>query len=95
MAHTIQMSRAWCDECLRDCWFTFDEQSQVNQHIGQDNAHAWNTLKAQGYTVKHSGGGAFTFTLWKARPLALPLDWQMAIEERETKEPEYLENQDW
>lgn len=90
MAQRIQIARAWCDECLAQCWFAFDEQTRVNEHLGMDNSKKWEELKAQGYQPAHRGG-VYTFTLWKAQPLALPLDWQMAIEERQHIDV----NQDW
>lgn len=90
MAHRIQIARAWCDECLANCWHAYDEGTGVRQHLGASNAAKWEELKAKGYQAKHSGGGAYTFTLWKAAPLALPLEWQILAE---SKEPEYV--QDW
>lgn len=56
------------------------------EHIGANTADLGQKseeLKARGYQASHRAG-VFTFTLWKAAPLALPLDWQMAIEERES-----------
>ena len=87
----IRIARAWCDECLRDCWFSFNENTFEHKHIGIDISQVWENLKAQGYQVAHRAG-VFTFTQWKGSPLApcdtaplaLPLDWQMAIEERES-----------
>lgn len=90
MTHRIQIARAWCDQCLRDCWFSFDEGTRISEHLGESNAEKWNELKSKGYQPRHNGGGAFTFTLWKAAPLALPLEWQILAE---SKEPEYV--QDW
>jgi len=89
MANRIQLARAWCDQCLSDCWFAFNEQTGVNQHLGESNAEKWVELKAQGYEPAHRGG-VYTFTQWKAAPLALPLEWQMIAE---SKQPEYI--QDW
>jgi hypothetical protein len=89
MAHRIQIARAWCDECLDQCWFSYDEASGVNEHLGTSNASKWQALKDKGYQIAHSGGGVFTFTLYKAAPL-IPLEWQMVAESRE---PEYI--QDW
>jgi hypothetical protein len=95
MANRIQIARAWCDECLGQCWFSFNEQTQAHEHLGDSNAAKWDELKAQGYQPAHQGG-VYTFTLYKAAPLALPLEWQIiadAITLRESKEPEYI--QDW
>jgi hypothetical protein len=89
MAHRIQIARAWCDEHLAQCWHSHDLATGANEHLGESNAAKWQELKDKGYQVSHRGG-VFTFTLWKAAPLALPLDWQMV---RESKEPEYI--QDW
>ena len=84
-----RIARSWCDECLDNCWFAFDEQTRVTEHLGDSNAKKWEELKAQGYQVAHRGG-VYTFTQWKAAPLALPLEWQMIAER---KEPEFI--QDW
>jgi hypothetical protein len=96
MAHRIQIARAWCDECLCDCWFAYDESTRISEHLGTSNAKKWEELKAQGYQVTHRGGGVFTFTQWKAAPLALPLEWQILADNIplwESKQPEYV--QDW
>lgn len=85
MAQRIQIARAWCDECLRDCFQSYDESTGKREHIGpetQDLGKKTEELKARGYQVSHRAG-VFTFTLWKAAPLALPLEWQMLIEEHE------------
>lgn len=90
MAHRVQISRAWCNECLSQCWFSYDESSGVNEHLGESNATKWKSLKAQGYLAKHNGGGVFTFTLYKDHLHSLPLEWHILAE---SKEPEYI--QDW
>lgn len=92
MAHRIQIARAWCDQCLMDCWHSYDEGTSRKEHLGESNAAKWEELQDKGYQVSHRGG-VYTFTLYKAQPLALPLDWQMALESRE---PEYVDiEQDW
>jgi len=87
MAHKIQISRAWCNECLSECFFAFDTATGQSTHVGPDTsdlAHKGAELSAQGYTSSHHGG-VYTYTLYKAAPLIpLPLDWQMAMEARET-----------
>ena len=89
MTNRVQISRAWCDECLAQCWHAHDESTGRNEHLGNSNAAKWQELKDKGYQVSHRGG-VYTFTLWKAAPLALPLEWQILAE---SKEPEYV--QDW
>lgn len=93
MAHRIQIARAWCDECLSQCFFAHDENTGVNQHLGNstsDLATKSQELKAKGYYESHRSG-VYTYTLYKAAPLALPLEWQMAIEERQLVDVD----QDW
>jgi len=93
MAHRIQIARAWCDECLSQCFFARDESTGTNQHLGastSDLGRKSEELKARGFLASHRSG-VFTYTLYKSQPLALPLDWQMAIEERESVDQE----QDW
>lgn len=93
MSHRIQIARAWCDACLMQCFFAHDESTGQNQHLGAqttDLAHKAEELKAKGFRASHRSG-VYTYTLWKSAPLALPLDWQMAIEERQ-----YIDvDQDW
>lgn len=92
MANRIQIARAWCDEHLAQCWEAYDEGTGVHEHLGASNAAKWEELKAKGYQPAHRGG-VYTFTLYKAQPLALQLDWQMALK---TREPEYIDiEQDW
>lgn len=91
MAHRVQISRAWCDECLNQCFFAHDEGTRRNQHLGPntiDLAHKAEELKAKGYTASHRSG-VYTYTMYKAAPL-IPLEWQILAE---SKEPEYI--QDW
>lgn len=92
MAHKIEFKKAWCDECFADCYFSYDHSTGVSQHIGTGTpalSKALQPLKQQGYYVKHLGHGDYSATIYKAAPLALPLEWQIA----ESKEPEYV--QDW
>lgn len=91
MAHRIQFSRAWCDDHLAQCYYSHDESTGVNQHVGTsaDFGRQVAQLQARGYVGSHKGGGVFVYTLYKAAPLALPLEWQIVA----SKEPEYI--QDW
>ena len=97
MAHKIQIARAWCDQCLMDCWHSCDEGTAEKKHLGEYNAELWQELTAKGYQVSHRGG-VYTFTLYKAAPLAMPLDWQFINDRSEAMDETYqneLINQDW
>jgi len=86
MTHRIQIARAWCDECLSECFFAHDESTRANEHLGastSDLGRKSKELKENGFVASHRSG-IFIFTLYKSQPLALPLDWQKAIEERES-----------
>jgi hypothetical protein len=100
MTHKIHIARAWCDECLRDCFFAYDEATGQNQHVGpesQDLSEKAQELGRKGYKASHRSG-VFTYTLYKAAPLALPLDWQFVNDRYEAmdaaRQKELLE-QDW
>mgnify|MGYP001586841442 CR=1 FL=1 len=93
MAIRIQIARAWCDACLASCYQAYDESTGIRSHVGNTTADlgAYTApLKERGFYISHRGG-VYTATLYKSQPLALPLDWQMAIEERESVDVD----QDW
>lgn len=92
----VQFSKAWCNECFANCYFSYNEQTSETKHIGAGTvnlAQELEPLKKSGYYIKHSGHGDYTATLYKAAPIALPLDWQIAL--IETHEPAIDQNQDW
>jgi len=89
---TVKISRAWCDEHMGDCWHSYNENTGESKHVDSYTAEC-KRLEAQGYYYAGHRRGVFTYHLTKSAPLALPLDWQMAIE---AKGPEYIDiNQDW
>lgn len=88
------IARAWCDECLMDCFFAYDEATGANEHLGASSSDLANKaadLQSRGYVASHRNR-VYTYTLYKAASLAqpLPLEWEML---QEAKEPEYI--QDW
>jgi hypothetical protein len=93
----IEFSRAWCADCFDDCYWSYNAQTGITRHIGSGTlalAAALNPLKRAGYYISHRGHGDYTATLYKAAPIALPLDWQMAMQladQRETVD----QDQDW
>lgn len=94
MAHRIQISRAWCDECLCNCFHAYDESTGENQHVGNttyDLGQYTAPLIKRGYLASHRNG-VFTYTLYKDHLHPVPLEWQLLAE---SKEPEYLRDQDW
>lgn len=91
---TIQFSRAWCDECYDDCYWSYNEQTGINQHIGSSTlalAAALQPLREHGYYISHRRG-TYTATLYKAAPLAL--DWQLALDLADHHESIDID-QDW
>lgn len=92
MTNRIQITRAWCDECLGECFHAYNEGTGEHEHLGPDTAdlaRKGEELKAQGYQSSHRGG-VFTYTLYKDHLHPVPLEWQLLAE---SKEPEYI--QDW
>lgn len=93
----ITYRRAWCDDCFDDCYWSYDETTGITKHVGSGTlalAAALEPLRRQGAYVRHLGHGDFQATLYKAGPIALTLDWQMAIQladQRETID----QDQDW
>lgn len=89
MAQKIHLSNTWCDEHLARCWQSYNEGTGENKHINY--TQETKALPLRGYIYTGHRAGVFTYSLRKSQPLALPLDWQMAIEERESVD----EYQDW
>ena len=99
MAQQITLSPAWCDEHLAQCWHINENgitRSLCNPESIQPAGTATMAakmaeLKEKGYTARHTYPG-YTLTRYASQPLALPIDWQIANEER----PEYVDvDQDW
>jgi hypothetical protein len=88
----VILTRAYCDDHMGECWQSFNEATQKTECVPSYTEES-QRLKAKGYIYTGHRAGQYTYALRKSAPLALPLDWQMAIEERQTKEPEYI--QDW
>jgi len=87
----VILSKAYCDDHMGECWQAYDE-STMQTRCELSYTEASQRLKAQGYVYTGHKAGQYTYTLRKSAPLALPLDWQMAIEERR----EYIDvDQDW
>ena len=100
MANKIQLSPAWCDEHLSNCWHSHNENTGENKHLGNLDDFLPNhsailgaemeRLKKQGYQPARRADG-YIMTQYNDRLTTLPLDWQMAIEERESVDT----SQDW
>lgn len=90
MAQTVTITRAYCDDHLAECYQAHDSATGQTKCI--DYLTETTRLKEQGYIYTGHHAGQYTYALRKSTPLALPIDWQMAIEER----PEYVDvDQDW
>lgn len=101
MPNRIHLSPAWCNEHLAQCWHSRNEQTGVTSHLGDPEsidpaetdalAAEMSKLKELGYSERRAYPG-YTMTRYTSQPLTLPLDWQMASDER----PEYVDvDQDW
>lgn len=102
MAQQITLAPAWCDNHLAQCWHSYNHQTGITSHLGNPEGiqpaelaklgAEFARLKELGYIIAHRSG-TYTATRYTSQPLALPLDWQMALESRE---PEYIDiDQDW
>jgi NOL1/NOP2/fmu family ribosome biogenesis protein len=100
MPEQITLARVWCNEHLAQCWH-INENGMTRPLCSKESIQPAGSatlgakiaeLKEKGFTISHHYP-QYVATRYKSQPLALPLDWQMAIEERQTKEPEYI--QDW
>jgi len=91
MPNQIILSPAWCDEHLANCWHSHNENTGENKHLGDvesiqpANSRALGAemqrLQNKGYHSAHRSG-QYIMTQYNDRLTTLPLDWQMAIEER-------------
>jgi len=91
MAQTVTLSRAYCDDHMGECWQAHNEATGKTECVPSYTEES-QKLKSQGYVYTGHRAGLYTYSLRKSAPLALPLDWQIAIEER----PEYVDvYQDW
>ena len=89
----IIITRAWCEIHLADCFQAYNEQTGEHYHVGNPEsidpsgttelAEERHRLEELGYYCRHNSG-VWIFIRRLSQPLALPLDWQMAFEERET-----------
>ena len=89
----VHIARAFCDDHLAECWFKFDEQTGQATHIESYTTES-KRLESLGYIYTGHQAGAYTYSLRKSSPLAgipLPLDWQMALDARESID----QDQDW
>jgi len=90
MAQTVTLSRTYCDDHMGECWQAHNEATGKTECI--DYTTEVKRLELSGYVYTGHRAGLYTYALRKSAPLALPLDWKMAIEER----PEYVDvYQDW
>jgi hypothetical protein len=101
MAHKIELSKAWCNEHLAQCWHEYDHATQINKSLCNPDsiepagtiafAKRTTELKQKGYTISHHYP-KYIATLWKAAPLNVSLEWQLLAESK----PEYIDvDQDW
>ena len=101
MPNKIILAPAWCEDHLAQCYYSHDENTGITKHLGnidsifpaqsQELAAEMNRLEGIGYKPAHRGGGEYTLTRYNDRLANLPLDWQMAAEERASVD----EYQDW
>jgi hypothetical protein len=99
MAEQIVLAQAWCNEHLAQCWH-INEHGTTRPLCNKESIRPAGAatlgakmaeLKEKGFIISHRYP-QYVATRYKSQPLALPIEWQMAIEEQ-TKETEYI--QDW
>jgi hypothetical protein len=97
MSEEIVIARAWCKECLRDCFQSYNESTGQHKHIGPDTSDlaAYTAdLKSFGFRFGGHRSGTFRFYRYKSQPLVIEaqqLDWLMSMEVKVEAEVE----QDW
>lgn len=96
--NTIILCPEWCEEHLAQCWHICKDGIWTSL-CNPDSIEPAGTvvfatkmqeLKEKGYIARHTYP-SYTLTRYAAQPLTLPLDWQMASEERQ----EIDVDQDW
>lgn len=94
---TIEFKRAWCAECWMNCYFSYSSSTGRTTHVGDSAsmAEALAKLTRSGYSTRHDGRGDYSARLWKAAPIALPIDWQMGLELADQPRETVDQNQDW
>ena len=91
---TIKLSRAYCEEDMKDCVFSFNENTGITTHC-KDMGTEMQSLEAQGYRYQGHKNGVYTYCLYKAAPLtADEAAYQMALNLDAAFEAK-LQNQDW
>jgi hypothetical protein len=82
----ISFARAFCDEHLEDCYFSYNENTGETIHIGDtaDYREAANELEAHGYYYAGHMHQAFVYRSRRSAPINEPLDsWLEAyVEEK-------------
>jgi hypothetical protein len=89
MSQDIVLDTRWCDEHWGKCYFAFHEETATWQHIGSfsDMATFIAKMKTEfGFQCKQRSG-IYTLYRRKSQPLTLPLDWQMAQNADQEREP--------
>jgi hypothetical protein len=84
----VTRDRVYCDRHIDLCHQAYDDATGLTKCI-EDPAAYGKRLLAMGYYYSGHNHGLYTYTLRKSSPLALPADWQMALEladQRETRE---------
>jgi len=93
----IQFRKAWCNECFANCYWSHNDSTGQAKHVGTGTpalADALEPLRRAGYYISHLGHGDYTATLYKAAPIALPPDWQIALQLADQRE-NVDTDQDW
>ena len=79
---TIRFSRAWCDDHMKDCFFSYNETTGEHKHV-DSYTEASADLIAHGFYYAGHRAGVFTYCQRKSAPLAL--DFQMLIDQHEAE----------
>lgn len=86
----VKISRAYCEEHFDQCFFEHNENTGQTSHI-ESFTERKAQLEGNGYIYTGHSQGVMTFQQRNTHLTALPLDWQMAADERELIDV----NQDW
>ena len=81
-----------------DEWARYAERMEMLRDLAAiraDMAEALAKLTRAGYSTRHDRHGDYSARLWKAAPIALPIDWQMGLELADQPRETVDQNQDW
>ena len=97
LSEEIVIARAWCKECLRDCFQAYNETTGRHTHLGPETTDLvtyTDELKTKGFQYGGHHSGTWKYYRRVNQPLALnthDLDWVMAMEAKAEAEAEAVQ----